>query len=316
MFVDIGASGGLENVWKRNQNDLTVIGFEPDEKEYKKLIKMGKSNRHYINSAVSDFHGFKELLVRQAQGNTSFYEFNQKLINVFPHMERFNIISRATVKTDTLDSLLTKNNYNNPDFLKIDVEGAELDVLNGGIKSIANDIFGIQIEVRFIEFYKNSPLFSTINNFLINNNFQLFDMNRYYYKRSKGLWKGCLKGQLGVADALYLKTSNKLLENCEGLNSIDQKKRKLLRALKICLVYGYYDYASELLSCGKDYYSDEEYKIIFKEINEYYSFSERIPNFKGKAYIHSLLIKFANIFKSSHLGAYESDQMLGNKYLY
>ena len=78
--------------------------------------------------------------------------------------------SAKLIKLVTLDSLLEKHNWlgeNSPkiDLLKIDVQGAELDLLLGAKKTL-NKKLNILIEIHFLRSYENSPLFCDINSFL------------------------------------------------------------------------------------------------------------------------------------------------------
>ena len=92
------------------------------------------------------------------------------------------MVDEVVVCMDTLDNLLLQHNIQEADFLKIDVEGGELDVLKGARATIDRGVFGLQLEVRFMEFYKGAPLFSVVNDYVSKMGFELFDLNRYYYK--------------------------------------------------------------------------------------------------------------------------------------
>ena len=62
----------------------------------------------------------------------------------------------------------------NPDFMKIDVEGAELDVLKGANKCLRN-ILGVEIESCFFQLRKNQPLVNDVIKFLSNEDFEFID---------------------------------------------------------------------------------------------------------------------------------------------
>lgn len=67
------------------------------------------------------------------------------------------------VETTTLDLALGKPDAPQaPDFLSIDVQGAELEVLKGGRNIVEQDVVAIQLEVEFIELYRDQPLFTDI----------------------------------------------------------------------------------------------------------------------------------------------------------
>lgn len=78
-----------------------------------------------------------------------------------------------TVNTVTLDSLFERNNLNFEDFdmLELDVQGAELMVLEGASK-LLDHIKYIYTEVTFFSpDYENNPLFDDVSNFLADRGF-------------------------------------------------------------------------------------------------------------------------------------------------
>ena len=123
-YVDVGAGGGLSGTWSTMVPHTKLVGFEPDPEGYEELMRNKKTTDIYINSAVSNDKGLKELYIRNSWGNTSLYKNNDSVINQHPYNSRFDIIGSAFIETDTLDNLLFQHKISNMDFLKVDVEGA------------------------------------------------------------------------------------------------------------------------------------------------------------------------------------------------
>jgi FkbM family methyltransferase len=65
----------------------------------------------------------------------------------------------------TLETIVKKNNYNLPDLVKIDVQGAELDILKGGM-NIINHAKYLIIELQHVEYNRGAPLANTTIDFL------------------------------------------------------------------------------------------------------------------------------------------------------
>jgi len=65
-------------------------------------------------------------------------------------------------QTSTLDNLLSGKKF---DLIKLDVQGSELDVMNGGLDTIKKSI-GVILEVSLIEFNENSPSKKDVINFM------------------------------------------------------------------------------------------------------------------------------------------------------
>ena len=56
---------------------------------------------------------------------------------------------KKIVDTTTLDILFEKKVLEEMDFIKLDTQGAELDILMGGEKLLDEKILGVQVEVEF-----------------------------------------------------------------------------------------------------------------------------------------------------------------------
>ena len=64
-------------------------------------------------------------------------------------------------------------------------------------KNNLNNVLGIEIEVEFIEMYRNQPLFGEINSFLSKNNFEILDLRTHRsYRVSEEVRGGLLKNIL------------------------------------------------------------------------------------------------------------------------
>jgi hypothetical protein len=58
-----------------------------------------------------------------------------------------------------------KNKIGDIDFIKIDIQGAELDVFRGGIETL-EEVLMVVSEVMFVPHYINTPLFGDVSSFL------------------------------------------------------------------------------------------------------------------------------------------------------
>ena len=61
------------------------------------------------------------------------------------------------MKTSTLDSVVKQKNFPLPDLVKMDVQGAEIDILHGGINTISN-AQRLILELQIVEYNKGAKL--------------------------------------------------------------------------------------------------------------------------------------------------------------
>jgi hypothetical protein len=60
------------------------------------------------------------------------------------------------------------------DLMKIDVQGAEYDVISGGLDVITKDVKAITVEMQYLDFYENSKPFYELMKLLYENDFFIF----------------------------------------------------------------------------------------------------------------------------------------------
>lgn len=181
--IDIGSHKGefLENLSKsiRFNNAFT---FEPQEEIFKILLqKFPDTNKfHHNNVAVSDTVGKKKINISNLTSTSTLSIENNK--SKYLKIKRF--LSNDTkqekdsydVETITLDTFFKEKNLNNS-LLKIDVEGHELNVLEGS-KNIIKKIKYVIIERQYFKSYNNNfP--EECDKFLTKNSFTLFKKFRF-----------------------------------------------------------------------------------------------------------------------------------------
>ncbi len=139
-----------------------VYGFEPNPDALARLNATKGPNETYFPSAVYDGNE-QELRVCKAQGMTSLLEPNADLLSYlhgFPEWGKVEErISIPTVRLDDVDEI------EKIDYLKIDIQGGELEVFRNGANRL-QDCLVIQTEVEFLPMYEGQPLFSEVELYL------------------------------------------------------------------------------------------------------------------------------------------------------
>lgn len=183
VIFDIGSCDGLDSIKYSNIfPNSKIYAFEPLDNNIdlikKNIKKYKKTNIVPIQIALSDKNGEVDFYISSGKkSDNSISEWNksssllepEKHIEIFPWV-KFN--ERIKVKTQTVEDFCNYNNIDSIDFIHMDVQGAELLVLNGA-KSKINFIKMIWLEVENIDLYKNQPLKKDVENFMMSNGFSL-----------------------------------------------------------------------------------------------------------------------------------------------
>ena len=142
-----------------------IVGFEIDKEVCDKMNLSARDGVKYYPHALGEFNESKKLYITNHPMCSSLYRPNEDLISLYHNFEAAYLKSKTTIETITLDNFLETNNIGSLDFIKIDVQGAELDIFRGSKKAL-KDVLKIVCEVEFIHHYENQPLFGDVCKFL------------------------------------------------------------------------------------------------------------------------------------------------------
>lgn len=149
--MDIGAHKGGYLYFMRQKTGSTgrIFAFEPQKLLYYYLLKIkgifGWKNVVLERIAISDTLGEVVLTIPKRNARSS----SSPGASVVKDLIRIPLVEKETVPSETLDSYCSRMNIE-PDFIKIDVEGNELNILKGGIETLKkyHPKIHIEIEIR------------------------------------------------------------------------------------------------------------------------------------------------------------------------
>jgi FkbM family methyltransferase len=130
-----------------------VTGFEPHKEALLELQAKKGPNERYLPYAVGDGEAHT-LNICRATGMTSLFEPDPVTLGPFWLLELLGeVIERVPLHTRRLDDI---SEIQHLDFLKIDIQGGELAVFQGGRAKLAEAV-AIQTEISFVTLYKSQP---------------------------------------------------------------------------------------------------------------------------------------------------------------
>ncbi len=186
VVVDVGCRWGFADKFMSNINQFQLYGFDPDKQECERLTALYNSNRvHLIPLGLANYEGSANLFVTRNPACSSMYEPNQELIeNCRPTLDCMEKVDQIEMKVTTLDKWAKQSSVEYIDHIKLDTQGSELLILQGGA-TILNTVRSIEVEVEFNSLYKDQPLFSDVDAFLRKHGFVLWKFtNLIHYGHS------------------------------------------------------------------------------------------------------------------------------------
>jgi FkbM family methyltransferase len=134
VICDVGARGGFEPQWQVFGSQAIFIGFEPDAEESAYLQNSATSANYQIYPLALGKQREQRLFsVCRYPAGSSFYPADLEFIRRFPpeYTEDLTVVQTLEMETISLDEFVRDYKIANIDFIKLDVEGSELDILQG-----------------------------------------------------------------------------------------------------------------------------------------------------------------------------------------
>jgi FkbM family methyltransferase len=207
LLIDIGAHKGESiKLFSKNFIIKKIISFEASPINFEYLKKKVEENKQEYNNTeivlentalgaedkIIEFNQFNESsssTIKEIDKESKYYKRKFRLINFLNNKETYQKIK---IKISKLKDYIEKNNIKKIDFMKIDTEGYEFEILLG-LENKIKLVDIIMFEHHYDNMIKKGYTFEDINKLLIKNNFNKIYKARmplrktfeYIYKREE-----------------------------------------------------------------------------------------------------------------------------------
>jgi FkbM family methyltransferase len=210
VYVDCGARAGRIPDWLRALKNTTYVGFEADAEECARLNARPRPGHRYISAFLADRSGQRTFYVTRSAACSSLLQPNIPFLEHFALASLFQVERELKVLTATLTDSLAAAGIDSPDFIELDTQGNELEILCGAERLIASSVVGLQVEVEFGQMYIDQALFADVDRYLCNRGFYLLDLSRHRVRRDTTPATIATRGQILWGHALYLRDPREL----------------------------------------------------------------------------------------------------------
>jgi FkbM family methyltransferase len=283
VLIDVGASGGLDPHWVPLRGRLRAIGFDPLIAEIDRLNAAETDKRIRYEAAFVGCHAYNEVFpptlradLISSQSNQSFQRTSSvealRLTAMDYTREMFNA-GQPVIHTDRrieLDELVDDPAFAHVDFVKIDTDGHEIEVLLGARTLLSRaGVLGLSLEVQFhgaVHPYANT--FANIDTLLRGLGFTLFDLDVYRYSRAAlparfvyDIPAQTVSGALQWGEAIYFRD----LADADYVrkHEFELTSASILRLACLFEIFGLNDCAAEVLSRCPDAAGDRNNLDVF-----------------------------------------------------
>lgn len=172
--VDVGCRWGPAAAWLELAG-VRVIGFDPDAEECRRLENQagGNAAARFVPIALGSRAGPARLHLTVEPACSSLYPPDIGLLATRPALVVITPAGEVDVELDTLDAWTEREGVDRVDFVKLDTQGSELDVLMGAERTLAH-VRAIEVEVELNPIYEGQPLFGDVDGYLRRHGFVLW----------------------------------------------------------------------------------------------------------------------------------------------
>lgn len=228
--VDVGGAVDLQPHWHKLVNNANLYVYEPHPESYRDLMakreKLEKKELyHVLNEALSGSGGRRTLYMTNAPTGSTIVEINRASAYCDPSDSYLFPIKEVPLETTTLERSLATAKVTEIDLIKLDIQGAELEVLQGLGRGLLDQLLCFELELHLNDMYVGGTGPAEMMKFINDHGFELLDVRvaREYVQRHGrsgfGLsafgingWKPSVAAKAWEFDVVCFRRPDKLLQ--------------------------------------------------------------------------------------------------------
>lgn len=298
-----GKYGHIDTVIKRFAPHAVVVCFEANSSEKDELVQeqyVASGVRTFlVPKCVGDVPGKQPFYVNKYPESSSLFPPSPQALQehimcvsmtkgcpIHTWGENCELDHIEDVEAITLDGITGDGTLPAPDVLSLDAQGAELRIMRGGERCIAESVLCVVSEVEFFEIYQGQDLFCAQMSFLSGHGFRFADLySKHYWHPAPAAGKGFLT----AGEAFFFRDLEKYCSRFQGPQS-DTLLYKLIKLSAIAYAFGRFSYSSKIVTLLLEKYGDKAKSLFLS--NKSYS-----PVLKMQQYMQNNHSKYLRDFE-------------------
>jgi FkbM family methyltransferase len=293
VAVDVGAAHGILPHWHALHGIACIYQIEPRDEACAELGRINAASSHpefyrVVRAAVAGTEGPRTLYVSNAPTGTSLFPPDFSAVadaGAYLSEDYFFPIVEQTIETRTLRSILDELSEARADLIKLDIQGAELEALQGLGDNYLNELLGGELEIGMTGIYPEAANFGACQEFMISRGFDLFDVRvaraHLPYRGQQGAFQTeifstygnspTISARIWEFDAVYFRRRSLLLA---------ERNAEKIRRMAVCyLTYNFFAEAFNLIEGAGELkiFSEAEASHLRKLIVEIHRVRESRP---------------------------------------
>jgi FkbM family methyltransferase len=259
VAIDVGAANGLLPHWELLNHAAQVYQIEPRKDACAALkrtnMAMGlDAARHVVCAGVAGSDGPRTLYVSNVPTGTSILKFEPDAgVDCADYVDPNYLfpITEQLIETRQLSSIMNDAGEPRVDMVKLDIQGAELEALQGLGSDRLRGLLGAELEVGLHAFYPREARFPAVEQFMNDMGMELFDVRVARVRRPLHGAYGAYEAEIFSVDPNSPTIAARIWE----FDAVYFRKKSLLLARadageirRMVLVYATYNYYSEAYS--------------------------------------------------------------------